>query len=92
MPDESFNHETPKTSVSINLDSELVAKAKHAGVDISKVAEAAIEIAVTDRMKIIEVEMQAEIEACNAYILKHGNPADMAREHYAETADSKNAI
>ncbi len=74
-----------KRTVSLTLNADLYARAKELGINISKVAEEAL----ADKLKAlaaekIKTEIRQDLAAYNAYVDKHGSPADLIRAHYAD--------
>jgi post-segregation antitoxin (ccd killing protein) len=65
-----------KRTVSLTLNSDLYAKTKEAGINASQVAEAALAAALTSQ------------RAENAYVEKHGSPAEMLRDYLSERDDA----
>ena len=84
-----FDAAAKKRTVSLTLNSDLYARAKAEGINASQVAEAALaealeaHIAFTARM-----EIQHDLHAYNAYVEKHGSPAEMLRAHLAQDDDA----
>lgn len=79
-----FDPPAKRKTVRLNLNSDLYARAKTHGVDVSQVAETALAEALAARSA---GEMRADIEkdlaAYNAYTDKHGYPAEMLRDYLA---------
>lgn len=74
-----------KRTVSLTLNADLYARAKELGINVSKVAEEAL----ADKLKAlaaekIKTEIRQDLAAYNAYVDKHGSPADLIRAHYAD--------
>lgn len=74
-----------KRTVSLTLSADLYAQAKELGINVSKVAEEAL----AEKLKVlaaekIKAEIRQDLAAYNAYVEKHGSPADLIRAHYAE--------
>ncbi len=79
----------PKRTVSLTLNSDLVARAKRLGINASRVAEAALAAEVARcQAEQIRGEIERDLEAVSAYEAKHGSFAEMAREHYAAEDDA----
>jgi antitoxin CcdA len=74
-----------KRTVSLTINSDLYAQAKKLGINASQVAEQAL-IQEVERRRIaqVQVEIEQDLAAMNAYIEQHGSFADMVREHYAD--------
>jgi antitoxin CcdA len=72
-----------KRTVSLTLNADLYAKAKGAGLNLSKVAEDALAQAlarhVADQVK---ADIRQDLAALNAFVEAHGSFAEMVREHY----------
>jgi antitoxin CcdA len=78
-----------KRTVSLTLNSDLYAKAKAQGINMSQVAEAALVRAlVASITEQARADIEKDLAACNAYIEKHGSPAEMLREYLAERDDA----
>lgn len=81
-----------KQTVSVTLNSDLYAKAKEAGVNVSRVTEAAlIELLERQEKERIRAEIAEEIKALDAFTAEHGSFADMAREYF-ETWNADDAV
>jgi post-segregation antitoxin (ccd killing protein) len=77
-----------KRTVSLTLNADLYAKAKDAGINLSKIAEEALAEALTRRLaEQAKADISRDLEAFNAFVETHGSFAEMVREHYA-TVDS----
>jgi post-segregation antitoxin (ccd killing protein) len=73
-----------KRTVSLTLNTNLHAKAKAAGLHLSKVAEAAIAQALKERLaEQVRADIRQDLLALNAFVEAHGSFAAMVREHYA---------
>ena len=84
-----FDHSAKKRTVSLTLNSDLYAKAKAEGINASQVAEQALAQALKARLvEKLRSEINQDLAACNAYIEKHGSPAEMLREYLAERDDA----
>jgi post-segregation antitoxin (ccd killing protein) len=84
-----FDHSAKKRTVSLTLNSDLYAKAKAEGINASQVAEEALAQALKARfVEKVRAEINQDLVACNAYIEKHGSPAEMLREYLAERDDA----
>ena len=76
-----------KRTVSLTLNADLYAKARSAGINLSKVAEGALAQALAERMaEQVKADVHRDLTALNAFVEAHGSFAKMVREHYA-TAD-----
>jgi antitoxin CcdA len=77
-----------KRTVSLTLNADLYAKAKSAGINLSKVAEQALAHELAKRLaEQIEADIRQDLGALNAFVEVHGSFGEMVREHYA-TADN----
>jgi antitoxin CcdA len=84
-----FDPAAKKRTVSLTLNADLYAKAKAAGINASQVAEEALTQALKARLdEKLRAEIDQDLAACNAYIEKHGSPAEMLREYLAERDDA----
>jgi antitoxin CcdA len=85
MRDPLFDSKATKQTVSITLNSDLCAKAKSAGINISRVAEEALatQYAAVFREALIK-ELRQGFAAVDAYSDKHGSFSDLVRKHYAK--------
>jgi len=73
-----------KRTVSLTLNADLYAKAKGAGINLSKVAEEALARALAQRLaEQARAEIRQDLAAFSAFVAAHGSFADMVREHYA---------
>jgi antitoxin CcdA len=78
-----------KRTVSLTLNSDLYAKAKAQGINASQVAEAALATALAARLtEKVKAEIAQDLAAYNAYIEKHGSPAEMLRDYLADRDDA----
>jgi antitoxin CcdA len=80
-----FDPKAKKRTVSLTLNSDLYAKTKEAGINASQVAEAALAAALTSqRAEKARSEIEQDLAAYNAYVEKHGSPAEMLRDYLSE--------
>jgi antitoxin CcdA len=85
MRKQPYDVTAKKQTVSLTLNADLYAKAKSAGVNASQVAEEALAQALARHVaEQVKAEILQDLEAYNAYVAKHGSPAELARAHYAE--------
>jgi antitoxin CcdA len=78
-----------KRTVSLTLNSDLYAKAKAQGINASQVAEAALATALAARLtEKVKAEIAQDLAAYNAYIEKHGSPAEVLRDYLADRDDA----
>jgi post-segregation antitoxin (ccd killing protein) len=60
-----------------------------AGINASQVAEAALAVALTSqRAGKARSEIEQDLAAYNAYVEKHGSPAEMLRDYLSERDDA----
>ena len=79
-----YDAHSRKRTVSLTLNADLCAKARDAGINLSKVAEAALAQALSLRMaERLRAEIQSDLAAHEAFVEQHGSFAGMVREHYA---------
>jgi post-segregation antitoxin (ccd killing protein) len=73
-----------KRTVSLTLNADLYAKAKASGINLSKVAEEALALALAQRLaEQAKADIDRDLQALNAFVEAHGSFAEMVREHYA---------
>jgi post-segregation antitoxin (ccd killing protein) len=73
-----------KRTVSLTLNADLYAKAKASGINLSKVAEEALALALARRLaEQAKADIDRDLQALNAFVEAHGSFAEMVREHYA---------
>lgn len=70
-----YDHAARRKTVSVTLNADLVAKSAAHGINISRVAEAALAAAfeAAEREKI-RAEMRAASQFIEAYVAEHGHP------------------
>jgi antitoxin CcdA len=79
-----YDADARKRTVSLTLNADLCAKAKEAGINLSKVAEDALAHALSLRMaERVRAQIRCDLAAYDAFIEQHGSFAAMVREHYA---------
>lgn len=79
----SHNTKAAKRTVSLTINSDLYAQAKHLGINASQVAEDALLQEVARRKaEQLQAEIRQDLEAANAYMAKHGSFTEMVRQHY----------
>jgi len=84
-----FDPAARKRTVSLTLNGDLYAKAKARGINASQVAEAALAEALAAReAEEIRADIEKDLAAYNAYVDKHGSPAEMLRDHLADRDDA----
>ena len=78
-----FEPKAPKQTVSITLNSDLYAKARSMGINISKVAEEALaDEYAAGLQKALRAQIQAELETIEKYEAEHGSFPELVRTHY----------
>ena len=76
-----------KRTVSLTLNADLYAKAKGAGIDLSKIAERALAEALAQRLaEQVKEDVRRDLDALDAFVAAHGSFSEMAREHYGQAA------
>jgi post-segregation antitoxin (ccd killing protein) len=84
-----FDRDAPKRTVSVTLNSELYGHAKDLGINVSQVAERAVERAYCDRLsELHRAELAQDLAALETYADRHGDFAELARAHYEHDDDS----
>jgi antitoxin CcdA len=84
-----YDPSAKKRTVSLTLNSDLYAKAKAQGINISQVAEVALAQALVTRLtEQARADIEKDMATYNAYIEKHGSPAEMLRDYLAERDDA----
>jgi antitoxin CcdA len=83
MLDAVSDAKAKKRTVSLTLNGDLYAKARGAGMNVSRIAEAALAEALKahEREKLRE-EIRQDMRALTAYIEKHGDPVAELREMF----------
>jgi post-segregation antitoxin (ccd killing protein) len=67
------------------LNSDLYARAKAHGINVSRVAETALTEALAARIAgEIRADIEKDLAAYNVYSGKHGSPAEMLRDYLAD--------
>ena len=83
-----YNVKMGKQTVSLTINSDLVAHVKRLGINASQIAEEALAREVERRKsEQLRAEIRQDLEAANAYAEKHGSFADMVRQHYQHSED-----
>jgi post-segregation antitoxin (ccd killing protein) len=83
-----YDADARRRTVSLTLNADLCAKAKAAGINLSRVAEEALAHALALRVaEQTRAEIQRDLAAHDAFIEQHGSFARMIREHYAAADD-----
>ncbi len=83
MRDPLYDTKAPKQTISVTVNSDLYAKAKRVGINVSQVAEQAVAGAYSkQRAAALAEEIQADLQAVADYAEQHGRFADFVRAHY----------
>jgi antitoxin CcdA len=83
MPSTLFDPGARKRTVSLTVNSDLYAKAKAAGINASRVAEAALSEALREAQRaVLRREIQQDRDALARYVAEHGDPAAELREMF----------
>jgi post-segregation antitoxin (ccd killing protein) len=89
MRQNHFDPTAKKQTVSLTVNADLYRRAKLEGINASQVAEDALAQALAERLsKKVQAEIRQDIAAYDAYVEKHGSPAQMLRDHLAEHDDA----
>lgn len=84
MRDIPYELKAPKQTVSLTLNSDLYAKAKRAGINVSQVAEQAMAEAYSKkRAEMIAAEIRADLAALDDYAARNGDFAELARAQFS---------
>jgi post-segregation antitoxin (ccd killing protein) len=76
MQDAPYDVAARKRTVSLTLNSDLYAKVRSAGMNASRIAEAALVQALKAReAEVLRVEIRQDMKALADYIAEHGDPA-----------------
>ncbi len=83
MLDSPYDPRARKRTVSLTLNGDLYAKARAAGMNVSRIAEAALAEALKmhEKEKLRE-EIRQDMRALAAYIEKHGDPVAELRDMF----------
>jgi post-segregation antitoxin (ccd killing protein) len=85
MRDPLFEPKAAKQTVSITLNSDLYAKAKSAGINISKVAEEALATKYAELCsEALIAELREGLAAVDSYAEQHGSFSELVRKHYEQ--------
>lgn len=76
-----YDHDAPKRATNVSLNSDLLAKAKERGINISQACEAGLakQIAELEAKKWLEENMEA-LQSSNEYVERHGLPLARFRQ------------
>ncbi len=78
-----------RKTVSLTLNSELLAKAKAEGLNISRIAEEAVSEALTARMREkLREEIRQDMDIYNDFVQRHGSPAQALRDYLEKRGDA----
>lgn len=81
MSDALFDPDARRKTVSLTINADLLAKAKAAGINASRTAEAALEQALRERHREqICKEFAQDLRTWEDYVDEHGDPNDDWRE------------
>jgi post-segregation antitoxin (ccd killing protein) len=94
MRDPLYSTKAPKQTVSVTLNSDLYAKAKILGINVSRVAEEAIASAYAAlRAQALAEELRASLAGVSEYAERHGSFAEFVRTHYeSRSAQEDDAV
>jgi antitoxin CcdA len=82
MPRPIYELKAPKRTVSVTLNSDLYAKAKSIGLNLSKVAEEAIANEYAARQsELLRAELRQDLAAVERYEAEHGSFPEFVRRH-----------
>ena len=81
-----YDDTAPRSPVTMQVNGDLYARVKAAGLDIDAITERALAAALRER---IREEIERDLAAVDRYVAEHGSFAEMLREHYAEIEDRK---
>jgi antitoxin CcdA len=81
VSDAPFDTRARRKTVSLTINADLIEKAKAAGINASRTAEAALEQALRQHYREkSRQEFSRDLRAMEDYVDKHGNPNDEWRE------------
>jgi antitoxin CcdA len=84
-----YDVDARRRTVSLTLNADLCAKAKAAGINLSRVAEEALANALAARVaERMQAEIRRDLDAHDAFVREHGSFASMVGEHYAADDDA----
>ncbi|MCW3476252.1 type II toxin-antitoxin system CcdA family antitoxin [Limobrevibacterium gyesilva] len=79
-----FDQKARKQTVSLTVNSDLYAKARNAGINVSRVAEKALAEELGARQaEALRAEIRQDMDALARYVAEHGDPAAELREMFA---------
>lgn len=80
-----FDQKASKQTVSLSMNSDLYAKAKGLGVNVSKVAEEALAERYAELQKAdLPAELRRDLATADAHSEEHGSFAEHMRAYYAQ--------
>ncbi|HUD62574.1 MAG TPA: type II toxin-antitoxin system CcdA family antitoxin [Acetobacteraceae bacterium] len=83
MQDTPYDSTARKRTVSLTLNGDLYAKVRAAGMNASRIAEAALAQALKAReAEILRGEIRQDMKALADYIAEHGDPAAELRDMF----------
>jgi post-segregation antitoxin (ccd killing protein) len=86
----AYAADAPKQTVSLTINSDLFARVKSLGINASRVAEEALAQELErQRRTAILAEVEADVQAVDAYIATHGHFAEQIREHARRKGQGK---
>jgi antitoxin CcdA len=86
MSDVLFDPGARRKTVSLTINADLLEKAKAAGINASRTAEAALAEALkAHHREQLRADIAQDIRAMDEYIDKHGDPAAELRKMFAES-------
>ena len=81
----AFSQAAKRKTVSLTINSDLMAKAKALGLNVSRLTEDALAQAVNEAMRDqILKDVAVEVAAYNKIVEREGSFADLVRAHYAQ--------
>jgi post-segregation antitoxin (ccd killing protein) len=84
----AFDYQATKQTVSLTINSDLMARVKAVGINASRVAEEALAKELERRRaEALREELKADVGAFEAFVAKHGSFAAMVRDHYKQSDD-----
>lgn len=87
-----FDPSASKQTVSVTLNSDLYAKARGGGINISRVAEEAVAAEYAARLATsLAAEIRQDLNAADQYADENGSFSELLREHY-ESEESDGPI
>lgn len=83
MSDVLFDPDARRKTVSLTINADLLAKVKAAGINASRIAEAALAEALKERQREqLRAEIAQDFRAIEAYVDKYGDPVAELREMF----------